>query len=168
MLIYLLGYMGCGKSTLGRKLSKALDLQYIDLDLLIEEKENCSISNIFTFMGEEYFRKCELAILEEVSLKENAIVSLGGGTPCYKTNMEIIKKSGKSIYLKLPTKALFQRLTNSKKPRPLIAKIGKENLLALIENQLSERQKFYVQADKIFDMHEYSAKQIIDEIRKLL
>ena len=74
MLIYLLGYMGCGKSTLGRKLSKALDLQYIDLDLLIEEKENCSISNIFTFMGEEYFRKCELAILEEVSLKENSLL----------------------------------------------------------------------------------------------
>jgi len=149
MEIVLVGYMGSGKSTIGKYISAKMNLTFIDLDNYIEEKEKMTISQLFAVKGEIYFRKQEGVCLKEIlDSQSNYILALGGGTPCYGTNIEQIKKSNAfSVYLKASIPFLARRLEAGKKNRPLISNLDDEQLLEYIGKHLFERASFYEQSD---------------------
>jgi shikimate kinase len=120
MRIYLIGYMGSGKSTVGKGLAKKLNLQFIDLDNYIEERNFKTIPEIFASVGEVGFRKIEQHALKEIAEFENVVVATGGGAPCFFDNMELIKRTGVSVYLNGTPRILAERLLNSKTERPLM------------------------------------------------
>lgn len=145
-VVYLIGFMGSGKTTIGKELSNRLDWPFYDLDQLIEEQENLTISQIFSSKGEKYFRKQEELLLKALSLKASAIISLGGGTPCNERNWDYINQK-RAVYLKVSKKDLVERLWTQKSKRPLISDIGSKKVLLLrIEELLKYRKTFYNRA----------------------
>jgi shikimate kinase len=169
MIISLLGYMGSGKTHISKKLSEKIDYKFIDLDAEIMQKNQKSISEIFSERGEIFFRKQEKEILEQIlELKENIILSLGGGTPAYYKNMDLINQKSKSIFLRANITTLINRLLAEKDSRPLIAKIPKEDLPEYIAKHLFERNLFYNQAKFIIGTDSKSADEIVTEIEKLI
>ena len=166
MTVFLIGYMGSGKSTIGRKLAETLDFEYLDLDAYIETKEQQPISEIFKSKGEIYFRKIESQFLHEVSSMKKAIVSLGGGTPCYGDNMKLIRDMEHTviIYLKASIPSLVERLHDEKATRPLIAHLKtKDELTEFIGKHLFERSFFYTQADYTISVDKKSVLEITEE-----
>jgi len=142
--IFLVGFMGSGKSTLGKKLADTLGLKFIDLDEFIEKEEGISIAAVFKTKGEEYFRIIENEALKKViNTSSKFVLALGGGTPCYYSSMELINKTGTSIYLKYNSSVLTKRLINQNANRPLIKDKNKSELKIFIENKLHEREQFY-------------------------
>jgi shikimate kinase len=170
--IILIGYMGAGKSFIGRELSKELNIEFIDLDDYIELNEKKSINNIFTQKGEVYFRKIEnkyLKILLNKRIKH--IISTGGGTPCYSHNLELIKRDIdiKSFYLKSSINNLTDKLFFERENRPLISNINsKKELKIFISKHLFERNVFYNQADFTIDIDEKKTRDILSEIKEKL
>lgn len=146
MRIYLIGYMGSGKTSIGKKLSKAFMMNFIDLDIYIEEITGKKISMIFETNGEQYFRKIEQQLLQKVSQKEDTIIAAGGGTACERINMDLMNRSGLTIYLEMEAKELYERLVIQKKNRPLIARLSDKDLMAYIEMSLETRLKYYSMA----------------------
>ena len=146
MKIYLIGYMGCGKSTLGRKLSQHAKLQFIDMDHYIEKRNCRTIQQIFAEEGEAEFRKKEQKALLELSEFTNVIVATGGGAPCFFNNMELMNQTGKTIYLNIKPETLAARLLKSKTNRPLIKGKSRDELIAFIDETLKKRNEFYKQA----------------------
>lgn len=138
--------MGSGKSVVGRKLSSATGLSFIDLDNYIRKKEDKTINEIFDEEGEDYFRQTEHRLLKEIIEKDNFILSCGGGTPCFLDNMSLMKKNGITIYLQMSVGALHSRLLKSPDNRPLLKKIPGNKLRSYIENTLKERDKYYSMA----------------------
>ncbi|WP_191860149.1 shikimate kinase [Hanstruepera ponticola] len=167
MNIFLLGYMGSGKSYVGQKLSKVLDMPFVDLDDYIEKKEGRTIEQIFNSKGEIYFRKLENACLKElIKSNLNAVIALGGGTPCYANNMELISnsQSSKSIYLQVSIQELSKRLFDEKHNRPLLKFINSnDELLEFIGKHLFERKDFYNKADLTIDANG-EPSEIIEKI----
>lgn len=149
MRIFLVGFMGCGKTSAGKKLAGRLGLHFIDLDNYIEEKTGKTIAEIFATNGEKNFRNYEHDSVSEISLKNNVLVATGGGTPCFYNNLEIINRSGLSIYLKMDAISLANRLINSKTERPLIKGKSKSELISYIKETLKEREKFYQKSNII-------------------
>jgi len=140
--------MGSGKTTLAKKLAKKLKCSFYDLDHEIEATENLTITQIFEQKGEAYFRELEANFLKTILAKETSFVmSVGGGTPCFYNNMELINDSGTSIYLKYNAGILTSRLINAKVKRPLIKNLNEEELKTFITNKLSERKVFYKQCN---------------------
>ena len=135
--------MGSGKSTVGRKLSSATGLNFIDLDKYIQTKEGRTVNDIFNNEGEDYFRQTEHRLLKEIIEKDNFILSCGGGTPCFFSNMSLMKKNGITIYLQMPVGALHSRLLNSPDNRPLLKTIPGNELRDYIVITLKERGKYY-------------------------
>jgi len=169
MKIVLLGYMASGKSAVGKILAKQNNLQFIDLDAFIEEKEQLIISEIFKQKGEIYFRKKEGDyLIELLNLEQDLIISLGGGTPCYGNNMNEIIKKGISFYLKANINTIFERLQGETSQRPLVATIGQENLKEYIAKHLFERSSFYDKATHTVLVDAKSLTKISGEIEKLL
>lgn len=169
MKIVLLGYMASGKSAVGKILAKKMNLQFIDLDVFIEEKEGISISSIFELKGEIYFRRIESIYLQELlNLSENCIISLGGGTPCYGNNMDFIKNDGISFYLNASIQTIFDRLQGETSQRPLVASIGKDNLKEYLAKHLFERNPFYQKADFTVSVDNQNLNEIVKSIQKLL
>ena len=170
MKIVLLGYMASGKSTIGREISKKLDMKFIDLDDYISKREKTSISEIFKVKGEIYFRRIESLYLSEIlNSKDSFILSLGGGTPCYSNNMELILNSeASSIYIKADIKTLASRLTAEKNKRPLVADLEDDKLIEFVAKHLFERRFFYEQASITVHTEDKSIEEIITEIRILL
>lgn len=166
--ITLLGFMGCGKSTVGRALSKNLKLRYVDLDNAIEIKEKASISEIFDSKGEEVFRTIETSTLTKALLLDSIIISLGGGTPCFNNNMMTVNQQSTSIYLHLSPETLSQRLFGERKHRPLIEKFDdRHNLREFINDKLTERERFYQKAEHIINGQQ-TVEKIVEEITYLL
>ncbi|MFT5761743.1 MAG: shikimate kinase [Polaribacter sp.] len=164
MEIVLLGYMGSGKSTIGRFVSDKMNVTFIDLDAYIEEKENMSISQLFSTKGEIYFRKQEGIYLKEIiDTKSNYILALGGGTPCYGTNMQLISNTI-SFYLKSSIPFLAERLKKGKKKRPLIANLNDEQLLEYIGKHLFERAPFYEESNYKVLVDNKSIEEIYSDI----
>ncbi len=170
MKIVLLGYMASGKSTIGREISKKLDMKFIDLDDYISKREKRSISEIFKVEGEIYFRRIESLYLGEIlNSKDSFILSLGGGTPCYSNNMELILNSeASSIYIKADIKTLASRLTAEKNKRPLVADLEDDKLIEFVAKHLFERRFFYEQASITVHTEDKSIEEIITETRILL
>lgn len=170
MKIVLLGYMASGKSTIGREISKKLDMKFIDLDDYISKREKRSISEIFKVKGEIYFRRIESLYLSEIlNSKDSFILSLGGGTPCYSNNMDLILNSeAASIYVKAGIKTLVSRLTAEKNKRPLVAELEDDKLVEFVAKHLFERRFFYEQASMTVNTEDKSLEEITTEIRILL
>ena len=145
--IFLSGFMGSGKSTLGKKLAQVFRKEFIDLDQYIENKSGKLIPDIFSELGEDEFRKLEKNCLHEIiKTHSKAVISLGGGTICFFDNLETIKQNGLLVYIQLPPKVLAERIKKSKNQRPLLQELKPEDLLKTIEDKLSARLKFYEQA----------------------
>ena len=167
MNIILIGYMGSGKSTIGKNLSKMLNYDFIDLDDYIQEKEQLTIPQLFKNKGEIYFRKKEHLYLKEVLEMNNVILSLGGGTPCYGANMDAILGADgtHSVYLKSSIPNLVQRLTSEKSTRPLIAHIQTdEDLTEFIGKHLFERSFYYNQSHHTIATDRKTVQEITEEI----
>ena len=143
--IVLLGYMGSGKSTIGRIVSNHLNIKFLDLDSYIEHEENMSVSSIFKKKGELYFRKKEREYLSQIFLTEtNFVLSLGGGTPCFGDNMQLVnEKTANSFYINVGIPELTKRLMAEKNDRPMIAHIPDDEISEFIGKHLFERSFFY-------------------------
>lgn len=146
MKIFLIGFMGCGKTTVGKKLAHQLGFNFLDLDEYIERSHGKSISEIIETGGEEKFRALESACLKEIVASDNTVIATGGGTPCFNNNMELINNKGISVYLKMSVDGLANRLGNAKTMRPLIKGLSEDELKNYILNKLTEREIFYLQA----------------------
>lgn len=149
--IFLIGFMGSGKSTLGAQLARRLDYQFVDMDQLIEDTAEMSIPEIFDEHGEEVFRKWEHDILQELFLGEHMVVSTGGGVPCHSGLMDLMNSKGTTIYLKLSPEALLSRLMRSRTERPLIKGKSERELREFIKSKLKEREEFYLRASRVVD-----------------
>jgi shikimate kinase len=162
MKIFLIGFMGSGKTHWGRLLSKKLGLTFYDLDTVIVEQEKKSVSDIFADKGEEYFRYKETEALERIADEKNGfILSCGGGTPCFFNNIEFMKKSGKVIWLNTSTDVLKQRLLRERKSRPLIREVDESDLERYIVRKLSERRMYYQQSDVTVNEESVTLEELI-------
>ncbi|MVN90434.1 shikimate kinase [Mucilaginibacter aquatilis] len=149
--IFLIGYMGSGKTTLGRKLATRLNYQFIDLDHVLEEQAGMTIAEYFASFSETAFRVAESEILKSTAYPENAVISTGGGLPCFFDNMEWMNANGTTLYINLNPKALISRLGNNKDDRPILRDKHGDELLAFITEKLEERNAFYLKANLIAD-----------------
>lgn len=148
----MIGYMGAGKTTLGKSLARHLGLEFIDLDWYIENRFHQSVSQLFATRGEEGFRKIEQNMLHEVAEFEDVVISAGGGTPCFFDNMEYMNQQGLTVYLKATPEILRTHLRMGKQKRPLIAQKNDEELDIFIRESLNKRESYYNQARLIFDI----------------
>ena len=144
--IILIGYMGSGKTTVGKALSKETGMMFYDLDWYIESRMRKTVSQIFAEKGEEGFRKIEYNMLHEVAEFENVIISCGGGTPCFFDNMDYLNQQGDVVYLKATPETLYKHLLMAKIERPLLKDKSPEELIAYITEHLKERAPFYEKA----------------------
>lgn len=145
-LIFLIGFMGCGKTTLGRKLALRLGCEFIDLDYMLEAQADITIAQYFRAHGEAAFRKLEAEVLKQTPYPQNAVIATGGGLPCFFDNMPWMNAHGTTVYIKLSPKALAGRLENEKEQRPLLHDKHGDALVAFIAEKLAERDKYYNQA----------------------
>jgi len=170
-MIVLLGYMGVGKSSVSKQLAAKLGCKFIDLDHYIEMRENKSITAIFKQKGEIYFRKIEHLYLKEL-LNANTfdIIALGGGTPCYANNMDLINSGPhQSFYLKMNLDSLTERLFQIKENRPLLSHIATlEDLNDFVRKHLFERQFYYQQAKHTIDVSSLTVEEIVNRIKEEL
>ena len=151
--IILIGYMGSGKTTVGKALSKETGMMFYDLDWYIESRMRKTVSQIFAEKGEEGFRKIEYNMLHEVAEFEHVIISCGGGTPCFFDNMDYLNQQGDVVYLKATPETLYKHLLMAKVERPLLKDKTPEELIAYITEHLKEREPFYGKARHILDVN---------------
>jgi shikimate kinase len=160
--IFLIGFMGCGKTTLGRKLAARLNYTFIDLDHLLEEQAGMSVAEYFASFGETAFRLAEAEVLKNTAYPENAVISTGGGLPCFFDNMEWMKAKGQVVYIKLSPKTLANRLEHGKEERPLLRDKQGDELINFISTKLVEREAFYMQAQVIADGLNLTADKMVE------
>ena len=151
--IILIGYMGSGKTTVGKALSKQTGMMFYDLDWYIESRMRKTVSQIFAEKGEEGFRKIEYNMLHEVAEFEDVIISCGGGTPCFFDNMDYLNQQGDVVYLKASPETLYKHLLMAKIERPLLKDKTPEELIAYITEHLKERASFYEKAHYTLDVN---------------
>jgi shikimate kinase len=163
-LVYMIGFMGSGKTTTGRELALQLGWSFVDLDDEIEKFAGKKIPEIFSQNGEEYFRNTETAILKGLKNLTNTVISTGGGAPCHDENMDLMLRTGLTVYLKLTPDELKSRLSGSKGSRPLIMDLDDENLKIFIEKKLSVREKWYERSEIILG----GIKTKIDQLEHLV
>ncbi len=170
--IIIIGYMGAGKTTVGKALSKELGIPFYDLDWYIESRMHKTVAQLFAERGEEGFRKVERNMLHEVAEFEDVVISCGGGTPCFFDNMEYLNQQGETVYLKADPEVLYGHLLMGKTVRPLLVGKSKEELLAFIREQLEKREPFYTKAKHTLDvslMDNYEKIKIsVAKVRELL
>ena len=170
MKIILIGYMGSGKSTIAKLLSKTMQYEFLDLDEIIEKEQNASVSTIFEQKGEVFFRKLEHQVLKRILQSEsNMILSLGGGTPCFTNNQELLKQENIcTVYLKTSIDKLYERLRTQKSNRPLIANKSEDEMKEFIAKHLFERSFYYNQAKYIVSTDDKTPQETVLEIQSLL
>lgn len=143
--------MGVGKTTLGKALAHRLDYQFIDLDHWIQDQQGKTVAEIFAEVGEDGFRSVEQQALSEVIDMQNVVISTGGGTPCFFDNLQRMQHSGCVVYLKTAPQVLAERLYERRGKRPLIKDKTREELLTFIQEGIAHREKYYLQADTVFE-----------------
>lgn len=165
--VILIGFMGAGKTTLGKKIANLMGIPFIDSDQEIEDHYQKSIGDIFTENGESFFRTIETEYIEALDLRDEFVLATGGGMPCFGKNMELLNSIGTTFYLSQSPKELTHRLCNSKTSRPLIAELSEAELFPFIEDRLSQREEYYKKATVILS-HEEQTPQIIENFTELL
>ena len=170
--IIIIGYMGAGKTTVGKALSRELGIPFYDLDWYIESRMRKTVPQIFAQKGEEGFRIIEHNMLHEVAEFEDVIISCGGGTPCFFDNMEYLNSQGETIYLKATPEVLHKPLRMGKTIRPLLLDKSPEEMLLFIREQLQHREPFYLKARHTLDVNLLDSYEKINisvaRIRKML
>ncbi|KIO77311.1 shikimate kinase [Pedobacter lusitanus] len=164
MKIFLIGFMGCGKSTLGRKLATKLGYDLIDLDHQIEKNTGSSVGDYFSAHGEDAFRKLESETLKSLDYPKNCVIATGGGTPCFFDNIDWMNENGTTIYIKMAAPALAKRLESGMAKRPLLRNLTAEGVVEFIENKLAEREGFYNKASLVLSGISLTADDIRAEI----
>ncbi len=171
--IYLIGYMGAGKTTVGKELAKRIGLSFIDLDNYIEARYHRTVGQLFQEKGEEGFRNIEGRMLREVATFEDVLISTGGGAPCFTENMLFMNQTGTTVYLKVSVEELAKRLEVCKQTRPILKGFSGEELRNFIDESLQKRESYYNQASLIFnaevmltDADVLSISQRVEELLK--
>ena len=164
--LFLVGYMGCGKSTIGRKLARTLHLEFVDTDHRIEEREGATVIDIFHYEGEERFRTIEREVLEEVvATGQAAVVSTGGGLPAWGDNMARMNEVGRTIYLKRSAENIASRLSPyGRQKRPRLRGLNDEELVIFMREDMAKRDPYYSQAVQVVACEGKSDEEIIREI----
>ena len=170
--VILIGFMGAGKTTVGKALGKALGVTFYDLDWYIETRMRKTVKQIFDEQGEEGFRKMEHNMLHEVAEFENVVISCGGGTPCFYDNMDYLNQQGDTVYLKASPEVLYKHLKMAKGVRPLLLNKTPEEVQVYIREELSRREQFYGKAKHILDIDVMDSLDkiqfFVEEIKKAL
>lgn len=162
--IYIIGFMGAGKSTFGKKLATLLGWSFIDLDQYLENKRGMSISRQFEIDGEFRFRTAESEALREIR-QSHVVLATGGGTPCFDENMEWMQQHGFTVYLELPPAALASRILPEKAKRPLVSGIPDKDLEKFITEKLAKRREYYVRARLILNGLHPDFDEVINRVK---
>lgn len=160
MLIFLVGYMGCGKSSIGKALSKRMNMSFLDCDSEIERRSGMSVSNLFATHGENGFRELEHSVIFDATKESNTIVATGGGAPCFFGNMDLMNEAGLTIYLSMSVEKLFSRLEKGRFKRPLIRDKSDRELFDFIGQAIEKRAPYYMQSKLIIDCNAVSDEYI--------
>lgn len=165
--VFLIGFMGSGKTTFGKFLAKKSEMDFLDLDEYIENKYGKKITELFAEFGEDGFRKIERKCLHEIPASENCFIATGGGTPCFFDNMEYMNSAGDTVYLRTSVQELFERLVLSETKRPLIDGKSPEELENYISDALSIREKHYMKSKYILDTDLLNPNNILESYMDL-
>ena len=165
MKIFLIGFMGSGKSHWGRLLSQKLSIPFFDLDAQVEESAGKSIAEIFVTEGEEHFRMQEKEVLHIITEShESFVMACGGGSPCYFNNIEYMQQAGTTVWINTALELLYQRLVKEKEKRPLIKELTDEQLKSFISKKFADRKIYYEQADIKMDDEPVQLETLIDKL----
>ena len=162
MIIFLIGFMGSGKSTVGQRLAGRLGYSFIDMDARLEGEHGMTINEIFEKLGEKAFREMENNLLKEMISLQDAVISTGGGLPCTGNNMDLINRKGVSIYLRMEPAALLNRLSRGKSRRPLIRHLSRQELETFIQEKLREREPVYLRAHHIISGLNFKMDELLE------
>ncbi|WP_221657191.1 shikimate kinase [Bacteroides salyersiae] len=166
--IFLIGYMGAGKTTLGKAFARKLNLPFVDLDWYMEERFHKTVGELFVERGEAGFRELEKNMLHEVGAFEDVVISTGGGAPCFFDNMDFMNRNGKTVFLNVHPDVLFRRLRVAKQQRPILQGKQDDELKEFIIRALEKRTPFYSQAQYVFNADELEDRsQIEKSVEKL-
>lgn len=165
--IILIGFMGAGKTTLGKVLAETLSVPFYDSDELIAERTNSSISSIFLHYGETYFRNLEKETIEQLSKTSSYVLAVGGGLPCFNNLMESLNALGTTVYLKHDVTTLSKRLSNDSEQRPLVAEKSGDALISYIQEKVDERELIYSKAQLILEEAEQTPERLIHRLNLL-
>ena len=167
--IFLIGFMGVGKTTIGRKLARQMELPFIDLDERILQSKSMSMGDLFSYFGEAYFRKAEADMLREVIETESSFVlSCGGGTPCFSDNMHVMNKAGVSIYLAAGLPFLASRIRQSKTVRPMLKNVSEAEQLQVLQDLFDKRQAYYALASHTINVEKLSVPEVLTLVKSCL
>ncbi len=170
--IFLTGYMGAGKTTLGKAFARKLNLPFVDLDWYMEERFHKTVSELFAERGEAGFRELEKNMLHEVGAFEDVVISTGGGAPCFFDNMDFMNRNGKTVFLNVHPDVLFRRLRMAKQQRPILQNKQDDELKEFIVSALEKRAPFYRQAQYVFNADEledrFQIERSVEKLRELL
>ena len=164
MKLFIIGFMGSGKSLAGKTLAGMLKCDFIDTDKWIEKDRKKSINEIFKTKGESYFRQLEQGQIKNLKSQENGVIATGGGTPCHLNTLELMKNMGQVVYLKTDKKVLFERIKQERSNRPLIKDIPLKDLVKYIEKEMNYREPFYSKANLIIEATNLTPEKICQEI----
>ena len=165
MKIFLVGFMGSGKTTIGKRLAEPIGYDFVDTDNLIEIQSDMAVSDIFANHGEVAFRNMERDVLLELQKRDYTVVSTGGGMPCFNNNMDMMLTNGKVVYLKTSPQALARRLQYSHTERPLIKEKSQEELQHYITEKLAEREIHYSRAHIVVQTETFSMDELLQSLR---
>lgn len=166
MKLFLIGYMGAGKTTLGKPLAQRLQLPFIDMDAVLEEKEQKSITRLFEELGEAGFREKERDTLQKHTFPENFVMATGGGAPCFFDNMDWMNREGTTMYLRARPEEIARRLEHEREQRPLLRQIKKEELAEVIGQRIIIREKFYMQAQLVVENNNLTVEQLLKVLKE--
>jgi len=164
--IFLIGFMGCGKTTWSKKLANRLGYEFIDLDTVLVAQAGMTIAEYFTEHGEADFRRLESEVLKQTNYPEKAVISTGGGLPCFFDHMDWMNSHGQTLYIKHSPKTLADRLESGKAVRPVLQNKHGDELIAFIEEKLAEREPFYNQATHIVNGLSMSVDSLAELVAK--
>ncbi len=164
--IILLGYMGAGKTLLGKTLAESLNIRFINSDSEIELNTGMSIGQIFEQYGEDYFRNLEQEYLKNFDPQESFVLATGGGTPCYNDQMTVLNALGTTVYLQCSNETLYSRLKNEREHRPLIAGLSDDELREAIEYRMIQRERIYQKAQIILPENEHNVDALIRHLHQ--
>ena len=162
--------MGCGKSSLGRRIARRAGVAFIDTDSVIEEQEGAGVVDIFRYEGEEYFRRAERALIERIIADEgDAVVSTGGGLPVWGDNMELMNAAGATVYIRRSAEQIASRLTPyGRRKRPRLRGLSDEELVAFMRENIAEREPFYSKARYVFDTEHIGDDELANAVIGIL